>query len=93
MLLKEALSKEVSARKSRSEVLLAFECFLMYFGVLPGSPFRSYIRYNLSVYFTSMVKKNRDKTDYLQSFFAAFLCGRIAMSCGVRNAEDRSRWA
>lgn len=42
-----------------------------------------------------MIKKikNRDKTDYLKSFFAAFLCGRIAMSCGVRNAEDRSRWA
>lgn len=57
VLLKETLSKESSARKSRSEILLAFECFLMYFQVPVGSPFKSYIMYNLSVYFTSMIKK------------------------------------
>lgn len=58
MLLKEALSKEFSARKSRSEILLAFECFVMYFQVPVGSPFKSYIMYNLSV-FTSMIYKKK----------------------------------
>lgn len=56
MLLKEALSKEFSARKSRCEILLTFECVLMHFRVPVGSPFKSYIMYNLSD-FTSMIKK------------------------------------
>lgn len=58
MLLKEVFSKEFSARKSRSEILLAFECFLMYFQVPVGSPFKSYIMYNSSGFTSMILKRN-----------------------------------